>query len=321
MSLDHAKVPTNVGGGRRSKAALFGVRRQLVPAHHRHRIGYIYVFPALVLLIVFQLYPIISGAWLSLESWDGLSPAKTFIGLQNYSSIVGDPIFWTAMKNAMVFGLVGVLVGGSLGLFVALLVNARPQLVGLFRSIFFLPWMLSTVVFGYLWLWILDPNIGPVNRVLGAVAGHVVSTAWLASPGSAFWTVAAVFVWAHWGFGFLIFLSGLQNIPQDLVDASALDGANAVQRFRYVVWPLLIPIAIVVSVVSLLLALQIFGTVLIMTNGGPGYSTQVPTVLIFQEAFLYYRVGRSAAMSVVFGLFMVVISVIQLYAARRWAHE
>jgi multiple sugar transport system permease protein/raffinose/stachyose/melibiose transport system permease protein len=273
------------------------------------------------LLVIFQIYPLIDGAWLSLHTWDGLSPARTFVGLANFRSVLSDAIFWTSMRNAFLFGCVGVVVGGSLGLALALLVNSRRHLSTTFRAIFFLPWMLSTVVFGYLWLWILDPNIGPFNRALGAITGHTISTTWLGDPKTAFWTVAAVFVWAHWGFGFLVFLSALQNIPRDLMEAAALDGAGPIARFRYIVRPLLMPIVILVSVVSLLLALQIFGTVLIMTNGGPGYSTQVPTVLIYQEAFQYFRVGRSAAMSVIFGAFMVAVSILQARIGRRWGHD
>jgi ABC-type sugar transport system permease subunit len=177
------------------------------------------------------------------------------------------------------------------------------------------------VVFGYLWAWILDPNVGPLNKLLSALTGGTVSFAWLATPGLTLWVVAFVFVWAHWSFGFLIFLSGLQSVPRELTEAAQLDGANGRQQFRYVVWPVIAPVAVVVSVVSLLLAMQIFGTVFVLTNGGPGYSTQVPTLLIYQEAFVNFRVGRAAAMSVIFGVVLVMCSGLQVLAARRWSHE
>lgn len=287
-----------------------------------HRpIGYLFVLPALALLAVFQLYPIVVGAWLSLHEWSGLSEEQPFVGLANFTSVLSDPIFWTSMTNALKFGVLGVVVGGSLALAMALLVNARTRLTGFFRAVLFLPWMLSPVVFGFLWTWILDPNVGPVNRALGWMVGHVVSIAWLGTPSTAFWLVALVFVWAHWGFGFLIFLSGLQGIPRELLEAALLDGANARQRFVYIVWPLLAPVVVLVSVVSLLLAMQIFGTVLVMTNGGPGYSTQVPTLLIYQEAFVNFRVGRGAAISVIFGVFLVAISGAQVWAGKRWSHD
>jgi multiple sugar transport system permease protein/raffinose/stachyose/melibiose transport system permease protein len=177
--------------------------------------------------------------------------------------------------------------------------------------------MLSQVVFGYLWLWILDPTIGPLNKVLSVFAGHDVYNPWLTDPTLAFWTVTAVFIWCHWGFGFLIFLSGLQDLPQDCLEAASIDGATTMQRFRKITWPLLMPITVVVSVVSMLLAMKIFATVLIMTNGGPGYATQVPTVLIYQEAFQFHRVGRSAAISMVFAVVLVLLSLIQLALGRR----
>ena len=294
-----------------------------VPNRHRRLnrrqyIGYLFVLPAVGLLAVFQLWPIVSGILLSLEKWDGLSPSRTFVGLANYASVLTDPTFWISIRNSVVFGAAMVVIGGGAGLGLAIVVHSRPTLSGLFRAIFFLPYMLSPVVFGYLWLWILDPSIGPLNTVLSRIVGHTVSVAWLGSPTLAFWSIAAVFVWCHWGFGFLIFLSGLQGVPQDYLDAAALDGATSLQRFRHIVWPLLIPITLVVTVVSLLLAMQIFATTLIMTNGGPGYATEVPTLLIYQEAFVYYRVGRSAAISIVFGLFMLLMSGAQLLVGRKF---
>lgn len=297
------------GPGARAPSVLQRKKQQYV--------GYLFILPVVGLLIVFQLYPIVSGALLSLRQWDGLSATRPYVGLANYTSLFSDAAFWTSIENALLYGVSVVVIGGAGGLIAALLVNSRPFLAGFFRAIFFLPWMLSPVVFGYLWLWILDPTIGPVNTTISAIIGHDFFVTWLGSPTLAFWSVTAVFIWSHWGFGFLIFLSGLQGIPQDLMDAASLDGASSLQRFRRVTWPLLLPITLVVSVVSMLLAMQIFATVLIMTNGGPGYSTQVPTVLIYQEAFQYHRVGRAAAISIVFAIIMVLLSVGQLLLGRR----
>jgi len=304
--------------GARASSLRRGRPKQL---SRRRPIAYAFVAPALALIVIFQLYPIVNGLMLSVHEWSGVSEEQPYIGADNYLSIFQDSIFWTSLRNAFTFGIVGVVAGGSLALGVALLVNARPQFAGLFRAILFLPWMLSPVVFGYLWAWILDPNVGPLNKLLSGLTGGTVSFAWLATPGLTLWVVAFVFVWAHWSFGFLIFLSGLQSVPSELTEAAQLDGANGRQQFRYIVWPIIAPVAVVVSVVSLLLAMQIFGTVFVLTNGGPGYSTQVPTLLIYQEAFVNFRVGRAAAMSVIFGLVLVMCSGLQVFAARRWSDE
>jgi ABC-type sugar transport system permease subunit len=145
--------------------------------------------------------------------------------------------------------------------------------------------------------------------------------AWLAEPETAFPSVAAIYVWAHWGIGFLLLLSGLQNVPPDVLEAAAIDGAGAWQRFRFVIWPLLLPITVVVSVLTLLLALQIFGTILVTTNGGPGFHTEVPTLRIYKESFQFFRFGLAAAMSIIFGLILILVSLGQLWLSRRFSTD
>ncbi|MFC7404372.1 carbohydrate ABC transporter permease [Georgenia alba] len=279
--------------------------------------GAAFVLPAMVLIAALQVYPLFRGALLSLQEWDGISFTPTFVGLENYHRLWGDEVFWRSMGNAFGFGAVGLLVGGALGLVMALAVNTDPRGARFFRAVFFLPWMLSPVVFGFLWDWLLDPAIGPVNELLAVIGSETWRHAWFGEPDTAFWAVAFVYVWSHWGFGFLLFLAGLQNIPSSVREAAMLDGAGAWARFRYVVWPLLRPVTVVVSVVSVLLALQIFGTVLVTTDGGPGFRTEVPTLRIYKESFENYEFGLGAAMSIVFGLVLVVLSVVQFVVARR----
>jgi ABC-type sugar transport system permease subunit len=279
---------------------------------------YIFIAPAILLLLVFNIYPLIQGVYLSLRQWDGVNPHPIFIGLDNYRRIASDDVFWASLKNALGFGLIGLFGGGSLGLAMALAVNTNPRGAVVFRAIFFLPWILSVIVVGFLFVWLLDPAVGPINRALTNLGLQDWTHAWLAEPSTAFPTLAAVYIWAHWGIGFLLFLAGLQNIPADIVEAATIDGASAWRRFRDIVWPLLLPITVVVSVITLLLALQIFGTILVTTNGGPGYHTEVPTLRIYKESFEFFRFGVAAAMSVVFGFVLVIVSLGQLWLSRRY---
>lgn len=283
---------------------------------------YLFVLPGFAVLATFQLYPIAQGFFVSLHNWTGVSASPdAFVGLSNYTRLMNDAAFWASMRNAAGFGIIGVAIGGGLGLGMALLVNTMRRGAALFRALFFLPWMLSVVVFGFLWDWLLDPTIGTVNRLLTAIGLENFTHAWLGDPSTAFGAVAFIYVWAYWGFSFLVFLSGLQSIPDELLDAAAIDGANALQRFRYVIWPLLLPITVVATVITLLLAMQIFGTVLVTTNGGPGYRTEVPTLRIYKEAFVHFRVGSAAAMSVIFGFVLVILSFVQLWFAKRYSYE
>jgi multiple sugar transport system permease protein/raffinose/stachyose/melibiose transport system permease protein len=160
-----------------------------------------------------------------------------------------------------------------------------------------------------------------VNRTLAAIGQAALKHNWLSDPSTALPTVGAVYVWYHWGFGFLLFLAGLQRIPRELYEAAAIDGAGAWQRFRHVTWPQLTPITTIVSILTLLGALQIFGTVQILTDGGPGYHTEVPTLRIYKEAFVFFRFGPAAAMSVLFGSLLVALALVQLWLSRRFGAE
>jgi ABC-type sugar transport system permease subunit len=144
---------------------------------------------------------------------------------------------------------------------------------------------------------------------------------WLSEPATALPTVASVYVWYHWGFGFLLFLAGLQGVPRELYEAASIDGADSWARFLHITWPQLAPVTTIVSVLTLLAALQIFGTVQVMTNGGPAYYTEVPTLRIYKEAFQFQRYGVAAAMSVVFGSMLVALSLVQIWVGKRFGQE
>jgi multiple sugar transport system permease protein/raffinose/stachyose/melibiose transport system permease protein len=279
--------------------------------------AYLFLLPALALIGVFTLIPFVQGIVLSFQSWDGVSTDTPFVGFDNYLRVFQDNIFWSSMLNAVIFGAVGLLIGGALSLGMAMAVNKAKHLSAFFRTAYYVPGVFSVVVVGMMFSWLLDPRIGIVNRLLGAIGLDWLQHNWLNDADTSIWAVAAVFVWYHWGFGFLLFLAGLQDIPKEYYEAAELDGAPAWARFRYITWPDLAPVTTIVSILTLLGGLQIFGTVQVLTNGGPGYHTEVPTLRIYKEAFEFQRYGSAAAMSVVFGLALVALSLFQLWISRR----
>ncbi|MFC7619306.1 carbohydrate ABC transporter permease [Microlunatus sp. GCM10028923] len=278
----------------------------------RNVIGWLFLAPAVGLIGLFTITPFIQAILLSFQSWDGVSADAPWVGLENYAFIAGDRVFWASMRNVLFFGIVGFVAGNGIALGMALAVNSITRGRTLFRTVFYLPGVLSVVVVGLLFSFLLAPGAGVVNRLLQAVGLGGLQQNWLGDPAVALPAVAAVFVWFHWGFGFLLFLAGLQDVPKELYEAAALDGTNAWQRFRHITWPQLAPVTSIVSLLTLLAALQIFGTVQVLTNGGPGYHTMVPTLAIFNEAFVNWRYGSAAAMSVIFGGALVLLSVVQL---------
>lgn len=288
---------------------------------HRTRAGYLFIAPALLLIGTFTLLPFVQGILLSFQAWDGVASVKPWVGLSNYERVATDHIFWASLRNAALFGLIGFVAGNALSLAMAIAVNANPRGVTFFRIVYYLPGVFSVVVVGMMFSWMLQPSVGILNRTLEALGLLALKHNWLSDPSTALPTVGAVYVWYHWGFGFLLFLAGLQRIPRELYEAAAIDGAGVWQGFRHITWPQLTPITTIVSILTLLGALQIFGTVQILTNGGPGYHTEVPTLRIYKEAFVFYRFGPAAAMSVVFGSILVVISLTQLWLSRRFGAE
>jgi len=258
----------------------------------RALIGYGFMLPALLLIGLFTLLPFVQGVVLSFQSWDGVG-ATAFVGLNNYQRVFADNIFWASMANVAKFGLIGFLLGNALSLALAVAVNANPIGRTFYRIVYYLPGVFS-------------------------VGLEALKHNWLANPATALPAVAGVYVWYHWGFGFLLFLAGLQGVPRELYEAASIDGAGAWERFRYVTWPQLIPVTTIVSILTMLAALQIFGTVQVLTNGGPGYHTEVPTLRIYKEAFDFQRFGVAASMSVVFGSILICLSVVQIWVSRRF---
>lgn len=288
-------------------------------AMRRNLLGWIFLAPAIGLIGVFTIVPFAQAILLSFQSWDGVSPDTPWVGLENYEFVAGDPIFWASMRNVLFFGVVGFFLGNGIALAMAVAVNSVLRGRTFFRTVFYLPGVLSVVVVGLLFSFILAPGSGVLNRLLEVVGLGALQQNWLGDSAVALPTVAAVFIWFHWGFGFLLFLAGLQDVPKELYEAAELDGANRWTKFRYITWPQLAPVTSIVSLLTLLAALQIFGTVQVLTNGGPGHHTMVPTLAIYNEAFVNWRYGSAAAMSVIFGGALVLLSVIQLAITGRRA--
>ena len=301
-------------------------RRSLGAPRRRRRVGrrnaitgYLFLAPALALIAVFTLVPFVESIVLSFQSWDGVSPDTPWVGFLNYQAAFKNVAFWTSMKNVLIFGVVGFVVGNGISMIMALAVNAVRKGRTFFRTVYYLPSVLSVVVVGMVFSAMLDPRSGVVNKLLGWVGLGFLRHDWLNDPNVAMFAVIAVFLWLHWGFGFILFLAGLQDIPKYLYEAAELDGARGWAKFRYITWPQLAPVTTIVSLLTLLAALQIFGTVQVLTNGGPGYTTMVPTLQIFTQAFTYNNYGQAAAMSVIFGGALIALSLLQLSLSRRRA--
>ncbi|MGD8699975.1 MAG: sugar ABC transporter permease, partial [Gemmatimonadales bacterium] len=241
-----------------------------------------FVSPSLVLLLIFTAAPLLFALYLSFHSWNLLEPAKPFVALQHYVDLAGDSLFWNAAKNTVVYSLY-VPLSMTLALGVAILLNRRVKGVAVLRAIFFLPYITSFVAISIVWQWMYDPDFGLLNWALGLVG--LGPFPWLNSPSTALLALILMAVWIHIGFQMVIFLAGLQAIPNELYEAATIDGAGAWRKFWRITLPLLRPTTFFVLVTSIIGSFQVFTFVYVMTEGGPLHATDVIVYHIYQNAW------------------------------------
>jgi multiple sugar transport system permease protein len=279
--------------------------------------GWLFVLPATALIVLFGIVPIGWVVLLSLQHNDLLT-APTWVGLGNYRTLVDDPVFRDSVRRTIVYTVlfVPMSVGGALA--VALLLHAEIRFSRLYRTAVFVPVATSTVATGIIFNWLLDPTYGIANYLLGKVG--LGPYGFFQDPDQALYAVVAMTVWGWLGFDVIIYLAALQGIPQDVLEAAALDGAKRWATFRHVVLPLLSPATLFLIVWSTINALQVFDEIYVTTRGGPLEATTVLVYEIYNEAFVVFHAGYAAAIALVLFLITLVFSVIQLWVGSRRVH-
>ncbi|SCL63826.1 carbohydrate ABC transporter membrane protein 1, CUT1 family [Micromonospora citrea] len=291
-----------------------GAARRGAPSGRSGRLTpYLFLAPYLVLFGLFGLLPILLGLWLSVHQWDFQLPNRPFVGLDNYrelfssdSAVHGD--WWQSVRATAIFTVFAVplLVVVPLGL--ALLLNRSFPGRTFFRAVYFAPYVLGVAVIGLLWRFLLDANLGLVNRLAGAV-GLPADTPWVTDVPWAWVSLVGVTVWWTSGFNAVIYLAGLQDIPQELYEAARVDGASAWERFRHVTLPGLRPVLLFVITTTVLASANVFGQSFLITQGAPGTETRTVVWFIVDEGLRDNDAGRAAAMSIVFALMLAVVSI------------
>jgi multiple sugar transport system permease protein len=261
-----------------------------------------FLAPSLLHLTVFVFTPIAFAAYLSLHRWDIVVPDKPYVGLENFREIAQDPAFWNSLKNTFVYTL-NVPIAMIVSLGVALMLNRRLKGVAFLRALYFLPSVTSLVAIALVWMWIYHPTFGVANFVLALIGLGPVP--WLNSSSTAMISVIIFSIWLSLGYQMVVFLAGLQGIPEQLYDAARIDGANSWQRFWRVTLPLLKPTTFFILVTSVIGSFQVFTSIYIMTAGGPVGSTDVLVYHIYQAAWEELRMGYASAMSWV--LFVIIM--------------
>jgi ABC-type sugar transport system permease subunit len=282
--------------------------------------NYLFVLPHFIFFLVFVVWPVAFGFWISFHSWEIISPRKPFIGLGNYEELLTDDIFYRSIWNTIRFAVFTVVGETVLGLLAALLVNQRFPGRTPVRIILFAPRVLSVATMGIIWQWMMNRDWGFINYILSLVGLSGVN--WLDRN----WVVpsmAGATVWWVIGFAMIIYLAGLQNIPEHLYEAAKIDGASDWQQFWSITLPLLAPTTLFVVVTSFIAHMQFFGQVLTMTTGaglqpgGPDYASISVVMYLVDNAFRYYRMGYASAMAFALAAMIMIITVIQFRLLNR----
>lgn len=270
----------------------------------------LFLLPSLIGFIVFTGIPIIAALVLSFYDWNLLSK-PTFVGLLNYKNLFGsDPIFLQVLWNTLYFVLGAVPLSIILALGVALLLNQQLKGVAFLRAGYFLPVVSSIVAASLVWKWIFNPDFGMVNDFLRMI-GISNPPKWITSTTWAMPSIIIVAIWKNIGYNMVIFLAGLQDIPKDLYEAGEIDGANKRQLFWNITVPLLRPTTFFITIISIIGSFQVFGQALVMTEGGPGISTNTIVLYIYQNAFVFFKMGYASAAAWVLFFIILFFTIIQ----------
>ena len=275
-----------------------------------------FVLPALTLYAFIVLIPTVRGSYYAFTDWDGLNPVKHFVGWDNFQKILHDDAARGAIRHTVVIAVAITLIQNAIGLLLALGVHTQIKSKYVLRVVLFAPAVMTPVVVAFLWQYLYTPD-GAINRGLGALGMHRLEQGWLGNPSLALWCIVAVIVWQFAGYSMVIFLAGLQAIPDEIVEAAAVDGAGPFRRFWYVTRPLIAPAITVNLMLSIIGGLKLFDQVWVLTGGGPGYATETLSTLIYRNAFQFGEFAYSTALALLLAVFVAVVSAGQYQILRR----
>ncbi|MBI2942509.1 MAG: sugar ABC transporter permease [Chloroflexi bacterium] len=280
--------------------------------------GLLFVAPALLLYAAFVIYPVVETWRLSVMQWDGIQPQR-FVGLANYVTLfTNDPIFLLGVRNNLYWMAFSIPLQLVFGLALALLLNQGLAARAFYRGVFFSPVTISTAVIAVVWGTILGPQGGTFNNLLTALGLGSLTRAWLGDPGIALFAAIGVNVWRFIGYSMVLYLAGMQSIPLEYYEAARVDGASVWQQVRHVTLPLLTPTTVTLTILGVIRTMREFDLVYVLTKGGPAHQSELVSLHIFNQGFLFSKLGYGSAVAVVLLIATIILTVIQLRLYDRY---
>jgi raffinose/stachyose/melibiose transport system permease protein len=283
------------------------------PARRNSRRGgltpWAFALPALVIYVVFLVYPAMQSLFFSFTDWDGLSPTYNIVGAENYVSMLDDPVVLQAMVNNVIWTVVTITVPVVLGLLLAMALNGKVRGKPVLRLLFYMPAVLPLVAVASIWGWLYNPQFGAVNAALRAIGLDSLAQPWLGQDNTALAAVMIPAIWLRVGFPMLLYLAALQGVNTEMYEAATVDGATRWQQFWFITMPSLRPAHYIVLALSLIDSFKVFDLIYAMTYGGPGTATQVMGTWMYANVFQYYQAGYGTAIAVVITVVAIVVSI------------
>ncbi|WP_139488307.1 carbohydrate ABC transporter permease [Brevibacillus dissolubilis] len=279
---------------------------------------YLFTAPSMLIFWLFFLYPIGYMIYLSFTSWNMIHPVKEFVGLENYQELLADPDFHQVMSNTVLYTVLSVLIALGLALVLALWLNRSGWVYSMMQGAIFSPYIISLVSVSLLWLWLMDPQYGLLNWLLGLIG--LPPSPWLSHNDTAIYALVLVSVWKMVGYNTLVCIAGLQSIPKELHEAAQLDKASVWSEFWRITLPMLSPTLFFLLVVNTISSFQVFDTVKIMTQGGPVNSTNMLVYYIFEYGFEFFKIGYASAAGVVLFVLIGLMTVFHFLILSRRVH-
>lgn len=292
-------------------------RPGLLRRMYKERSAYAFLAPGLILFSIFTVFALLFAFYLTFHQWSIIEPDKPFIGLENYATLASDESFHRAVINTFYFTGASVPLSMAIGLLIAVLLNQAIRMRGLFRAVFFLPQVTPFVVVAIVWKWLYNGDYGLVNYYLLELGIIREPLLWLSDQNLAMPAVIIMSVWAGVGFSMVIYLAGLQGVPEELHEAAKVDGANAVQRFFRITIPQLAPTTLFLLVMGIISSLQVFTQIFIMTRGGPVERTTTMVYYIYQSAFKFFDMGYASTLAFALFVMTLIFTIIQLRLYRK----
>ena len=271
--------------------------------------GYLFVLPLVIILAIFLAYPIIKAAVMSVQYWDMMKPSDQgnyFVGAENYINVLQDKYFWNSVKVTVLYMIVTVVARFFLGFVTALALNTKFRGCGLARALVIIPWAVPEVVACLVWILMFDKDYGVINSMLSGMGLITENVGWLLDKNVALPAAMAVNIWKGFPFVAIMLLAGMQSIDQEMYEAATVDGASKLQKLRFITWPSLKPVSMVVFLLLIIWTLKDYAIAYLLAKGGPARATEILTIFVQQTAFKYFDFGKASAV----GMIMLVASCI-----------